>query len=219
MRRSSTARSRTASGESLTSPAVLTADVIAFMRASLPSPPGRVLEVGAGDGELAVALREAGYDVVAIDPASEADGVRPIALHELEDEPFDAAVAVVSLHHVEPLEGSLQRLAELVRPGGTLVVDEIDVERLDERAARWWLERSGHDHEPAELVSGMRDHLHSLAALREALGRWFALGEPVRGAYMYRWNLPPGLREPEEQLIAAGALPAIGARLVGVRTS
>jgi len=219
VRRSSTARSRTASGESLTSPAVLTADVIAFMRASLPSPPGRVLEVGAGDGELAVALREAGYDVVAIDPASEADGVRPIALHELEDEPFDAAVAVVSLHHVEPLEASLQRLAELVRPGGTLVVDEIDVERLDERAARWWLERSGHDHEPAELVSGMRDHLHSLAALREALGRWFALGEPVRGAYMYRWNLPPGLREPEEQLIAAGALPAIGARLVGVRTS
>ncbi len=198
---------------------MLTNDVIAFMRASLPGPPGRVLEVGAGDGELAVALREAGYDVVAIDPASEADGVRPIALHELEDEPFDAAVAVVSLHHVEPLEASLRRLADLVRPGGTLVVDEIDVERLAARAARWWLERSGHDHEPAELVSGMRDHLHSLAALREALGRWFALGEPVRGAYMYRWNLPPGLREPEEQLIAAGALPAIGARLVGVRTS
>ena len=36
------------------------------------------------------------------------------------------------------------RLAELVRPGGVLAIDEVDVERLDERAARWWLEHSGH---------------------------------------------------------------------------
>jgi SAM-dependent methyltransferase len=197
---------------------VLTTDVIAFARAALPAPPARVLEVGAGDGELAAALVDAGYDVVAIDPASSSPAVRPIALHELDAEPFDAAVAVVSLHHVEPLEASFRRLAELVRPGGTLVVDEIDVERLDERAARWWVEHSGrHDHEPGELVSGMRDHLHSLALLRETLGAWFALGEPVRGAYLYRWDLPPGLREREEALIAAGELPAIGARLVGVR--
>jgi SAM-dependent methyltransferase len=196
---------------------VPTTDVIAFARAALPAPPARVLEVGAGDGELAAALAGAGYDVVAIDPASSSAAVRPVALHELDEEPFDAAVAVVSLHHVQPLEASFRRLGELVRPGGTLVVDEVDVDRLDERAARWWLERSGHDAEPAELVAGMRDHLHSLALLRETLGAWFALGEPVRGAYLYRWNLPPGLREPEERLIAAGELPAVGARLVGVR--
>jgi hypothetical protein len=29
--------------------------------------------------------------------------------------------------------------------------------------------------------------------------------------------VPPGLREPEEELIAAGELPATGARLVGRR--
>ena len=192
-------------------------DVIAFVRAALPDPPARVLEVGAGDGELAAALSGLGYDVVAIDPASSMPDVRAVALHELDEPPFDAAVAVVSLHHVQPLEDSFRRLAELVRPGGTLVVDEIDVERFDERAARWWLERSHHDAEHAELVAGLREHLHSLATVREALGRWFALGEPVRGAYLYRWDLPPGQREPEEQLIAAGELPAIGARLVGVR--
>src|ERR671917_275481 len=52
----------------------------------------------AGARELASALADAGYEVVAIDPASESPGVRPVALHEL-DEPagsFDAAVAVVS---------------------------------------------------------------------------------------------------------------------------
>jgi SAM-dependent methyltransferase len=198
---------------------LLTPDVTAFVRAALPAPPARVLEVGAGDGELAAALAEAGYDVVAIDPATTSPAVRGVALHEL-DEPsgsFDAALAVVSLHHVRPLEESCRRLAELVRPGGTLVIDEVDVARLDERAARWWLDHSGEAAEPGELVVGMREHLHSLAHLRDVLGARFALGEPVRGAYLHRWNLPPGLREPEEQLIAAGELPAIGARLVGVR--
>ena len=193
------------------------AGMLTNARAALPAPPARVLEVGAGDGELAAVLADAGYDVVAIDPASTADNVRPVRLNELEDEPFDAAVAVVSLHNVEPLVESVRRLAELVRPGGTLVIDEIDVERLDEHAVRWWLEHSGHAREAAEIVAEMREHLHSLDRLSEALAAWFVLGEPVRGSYLHRWNLPPGLRDAEELLLAAGELPAIGARLVGVR--
>jgi SAM-dependent methyltransferase len=193
-------------------------DVTAFMRATLPPPPARVLEIGAGDGELSAQLAGAGYDVVAIDPASEVESVRRVALHEVDEAPFDAACAVVSLHHVEPLEESCRRLGELVRPGGLLVVDEIDVERMDERAARWWLDHHpDHDHGPAELIAGLREHLHTLDRLREALAPWFALGEPVRGAYLYRWEMPAGVRETEERMIAAGELPAIGARLVGVR--
>jgi SAM-dependent methyltransferase len=198
---------------------VPTDDVIAFVRASLPPAPARVLEIGAGDGTLATAL--AGYDVVAIDPASEAAHVRRVALLDL-DEPdasFDAAVAVVSLHHVEPLEASFERLAALVRPGGVLVVDEIDFERFDERAARWWLERRDHAGDPAEMVAGVRDHMHWLARIRGELARWFDVGEPVRGPYLYRWDLPPGLRETEEALIASGALPATGARFVSRRAA
>jgi SAM-dependent methyltransferase len=192
-------------------------DVIAFVRAALPAPPARVLEVGAGDGELAAALTEAGYAVVAIDPAAEAANVRRVALHELDEAPFDAAVAVVSLHHVEPLAESCERLAALVRPGGVLVVDEVDFERYDERAARWWLDHADHDGDAAEMVAGVRGHMHTLARLREALAPWFATGEPVRGPYLYRWNLPDGLREAEVEQIAAGALPATGARLVSRR--
>jgi SAM-dependent methyltransferase len=194
-------------------------DVIAFVRATLPPAPSRVLEVGAGDGELAAALADAGYEVVAIDPASEAPNVRRVALHELDEAPFDAAVAVVSLHHVEPLAESCERLAALVRPGGVLVVDEIDFERYDERAARWWLDHADHDGDPGEMVAGVRGHMHTLARLREALAPWFATGEPVRGPYLYRWDLPPGLREAEVELIAAGALPATGARLVSRRAA
>lgn len=198
--------------------------VVTFVLASLPTPPARVLEVGAGDGRLAAVLRDRGFDVVAIDPAGAPPGVRQVALLDL-DEPadsFDAAVAVLSLHHVEPLEPSCRRLAELVHSGGTLAVDEMDVDLLDERATRWWLAQQirlgrGPDDVPMERLAEMRHHLHPVARLREELSPWFHLGEPVRGAYLHRWHLPLGLREPEERLIATGAHPAMGARLVGVR--
>lgn len=177
-----------------------------------------MLEVGAGDGALAEALRAGGHEVVAIDPAPGGPAVREIALLEVDDGVFDAAVAVVSLHHVEPLEASCRRLAEVVRPGGALVVDELDVERIDERAARWWLEHAGvDDHTPAEVVAEMRHHCHPLPRVLAALGDGFDLGPLERGPYLYRWARAPELRGAEEALIAAGDLPVVGARVVGAR--
>jgi SAM-dependent methyltransferase len=181
-----------------------------------------VLEVGAGAGALAAALRDDGYDVAAIDPASESPDVRAVALGDL-DEPaasFDAAVAVVSLHHVEPLAASCARLAEVVRAGGRLVVDEFDVERFDERAAAWWLEHRETAHgerTPADVVADLREHVHPATRLRAALEDWFELDEPVRGSYLHRWDMPPGFQPLEEELIAAGELPATGVRMVGTR--
>jgi SAM-dependent methyltransferase len=214
-------------------------DVLGFVLDALPPPRARVLEVGAGDGTLAAALRAEGYDVVAIDPAGGAAGVEPVALHELAapDESFDAAVAVLSLHHVEPLGPSCERLAQVLRPGARLVVDELDVERLDERAAAWWLEQRGphpdgpHPHMPgqplaagapgaggpAAIVAEMREHLHAVARLRAALEPAFALDGLTRLPYLHRWGLPATARHTEEALIAAGALPVTGARFTGTR--
>ncbi len=199
-------------------------DMRAFVRANLPEPPARVLEVGAGAGGLARALRAVGYDVVAIDPGSDSDDVRAVALFDLEEPAgsFTAAVAVVSLHHVDPLEESCRRLGELVAPGGTLVVDEFDVGAFDLGAAAWWLEQRAATGEPqpqsaAELVAEHREHLHPLERIVAALEPHFELGPPLRGSWLHNWKLGDSLRAVEEEAIARGHLQAVGARLVGRR--
>jgi 2-polyprenyl-3-methyl-5-hydroxy-6-metoxy-1,4-benzoquinol methylase len=143
--------------------------VLDFVRSNLPPAPARVLEVGAGDGELAEALRAAGYHVLAIDPGSTAANVVPLGLLDVAEPPrsFDAAVAVVSLHHVEPLAESCAHLAELVRPGGTLVVDEFDTERFEGPAAEWWSDRHERHPHPGETAADLRGHLHSIPTIRE----------------------------------------------------
>jgi SAM-dependent methyltransferase len=197
--------------------------LLGFVFDALPRAPVRVLEVGAGDGALAEAIAAAGYEVVAIDPASGADNVRPVPLHELSEPPdsFDAAVAVLSMHHVEPLPESCRRLAGVIRPGGTLVLDEFDVERFDTAAARWWLDQhelgSEGERRPEAIVEDLRHHCHSFSELLAVLEEWFELTQPIRGPYLYRWKLSPEVRDVEERLIAAGRLAETGVRVVGTR--
>lgn len=188
-------------------PAMLWPDVRAFVVGSLPPPPARVLEVGAGDGQLAAALRGLGYDVVAIDPREDpGEGVNQVALAALSapQESFDAAVAVIALHHVEPL-----------------LVDELDVAALDDRAMAWWSAQQEAAGTPIDDIDRVRremqGHLHDVETIVAALAPHFDVGGTVRGTYLHRWHLPPGLRVAEEELVGAGRLPAVGVRIVGRR--
>jgi SAM-dependent methyltransferase len=203
---------------------VVPVDLRSFVRSNLPGPPARVLEVGAGNGELALTLAADGYEVVAIDPRPAGANVLPVALHEL-DEPagsFAAALAVTSLHHVEPLERSIDRLAELLAPGAALVIDEFDVATFDERAAGWWLQQrralGGEERaDAAELVGEHRAHLHPLERIVAVLQTHFDVTTPLYGPYLYRWNLGESLHDDEEAAIERGDIPAVGARLLAHR--
>ena len=202
---------------------MVTRELMAFVRGALPAPPLRVLEIGAGKGEVAGALNEAGYAITAIDPAAEPGGiVTPCSLLDTSGS-FDAAVAVVSLHHIDPLEESCAHLATLLPAGASLVIDELDIDRYDERAMRWWyaqrqaLGLGPDDHDPLEILAHMREHIHPLEAVSAALQPHFELGQPVRGPYLHRWELRPSLYEVEVDLIAGGLLPAVGARLIASR--
>jgi SAM-dependent methyltransferase len=131
---------------------------IDFVLSQLAPPPRRVLEVGCGDGELARALAEAGYDVVAIDPEAPDGEIFRRTTIEAFDEPgpFDAVVASLSLHHVHDLGGVLDKLVRLLR--GPLIVNEMAWERLEPMTPEWEEEHAG---------------LHTYAAMRVELDARF----------------------------------------------
>ena len=125
---------------------------------------------------------------------------------------------MVSLHHVVPLGRSLRRLSEVLRHGARLVVDEFDVEALDERAARL-VARPARQRQGRRPTTSPRCASTCTRSGRSARSSraWFDVGEPVPGAYLYRWPLDPELRDEEERLIAAGELPAVGRRFIAIR--
>jgi SAM-dependent methyltransferase len=115
-----------------------------FVREQLPPAPARVLEVGCGSlGGFVPALLDAGYSAVGVDP--EAPEGSDYARIEVEryDPPWLVAcvVASLSLHHVASLDAALDRLRDVLAPGGALVVVEWAWERFDEPTARWCFAR------------------------------------------------------------------------------
>jgi 2-polyprenyl-3-methyl-5-hydroxy-6-metoxy-1,4-benzoquinol methylase len=94
--------------------------VESFVLGQMGDPPARVLEVGCGEGELALALARVGHSVTAIDPrAPEGPIFRRVGIEEFTDPgQFDHVVASLSLHHVEDLGMALDNIADLLRAGG-----------------------------------------------------------------------------------------------------
>jgi SAM-dependent methyltransferase len=143
----------------------------------LPSPCGRVLDVGCGAGALAAELAARADHVDALDrcPAmiEQAKRVAPAnvtcLLADVLEEPlgeaqYDAIVSLSALHHL-PLGEALPRLAAALRPGGVLAAAALP--RPDLR--REW---------PAELTAAVGHRIFGVAfaALRASgRGGWYAM--------------------------------------------
>lgn len=121
-------------------------DDFAWLADILPRPPARILDAGCGEGALSRALADAGYAVTSIDAdpaavaAARAAGVPAMCadLASYEDEPFDAVVMLLSLHHMHPLGTVLDQVTRLLRPSGTLILDEYAWDWADDASIRWF---------------------------------------------------------------------------------
>jgi SAM-dependent methyltransferase len=198
-------------------------DIKSFVEAHLAPAPARVLEVGCGQGDLARAVSESGYEVVAIDPgAPEGELFQAVSLEEfISADPFDAVVASRALHHIPDLADSVAKIAGLLRPGGRFILDERACDRLDEPTACWYLEqRAGDADAPSSLEACLADweadheDLHGYAAMRKELDRHFAERFFIWMPYLYQ-ELTGVDEEEERALIEAGAIQAMGFRYVG----
>ena len=145
----------------------------------------KILEVGPGDGRLLPALSNRGAAVVALDNAEEMlDTAKRTAgaLGNIQfclGEPaslthhagaFSAAVVNMVLHHVPDPERLIAEIAQLLAPGGHLIVSELCPHDqawarehcgdlwlgLDPDALRTWAAAAGLEHN-AELVFGQRN--------------------------------------------------------------
>jgi SAM-dependent methyltransferase len=199
--------------------------VLEFASAHLPSPPARVLDVGCGDGAHTRELIARGYDARGIDPrAPEGPTFERLALEDLRVErPYDAAIAVVSLHHVLDLARAVERLADALAPGSVLIVDEFDRDRLDPPTTAWLGHQRqalsavglGHAHEHEHASGEALDHILTWETVRAALAARFEERSVERVEYLYRYETHLALQPLERAMIEAGAISPTGVRYVG----
>jgi SAM-dependent methyltransferase len=221
------------------------ASVAEFVFAHLPARPARVLEIGCGDGELALALDRAGYQVTAVDPeAPEGPIFRRARLEELDEAgPYDAAVACLALHHVGDLAAVLDKSAGLLRPDGGLLAIEYGWDRIDDATASWYWRRLPADREQAEAgflwsscqqwrqdraagnpnpfevyarAWARREAMHDSAEMLRELHLRFAAVSVAWGPYLYT-DLEATAAE-EQACIDRGEIQATSFRFVGRRS-
>jgi SAM-dependent methyltransferase len=115
-----------------------------LVRAGLPRPPARVVDIGCGSqGGFVSFLQADGYEATGVDPEAPAGAAYQRVEFERFEPPerFDAAVASTSLHHVRDPAEVIERIAGTLVSRGTLVVIEWASEKFDEATASWCFER------------------------------------------------------------------------------
>ena len=104
-----------------------------LVRARLPAPPARVVDIGCGPlGGFVPMLRAEGYDAVGIDPqAPEQPPYRRIEFERAElPLQVDAVVASTSLHHVADPADVIDRISSTLTSSGAVVIVENVVRQL-----------------------------------------------------------------------------------------
>jgi SAM-dependent methyltransferase len=160
---------------------IATAQTVRFVADALP-PAASLVEVGAGDGQVAAALQARGFDVTAIDADPECvarasrRGVRAVAADwpHVDGIVADAIAFTRSLHHMHPLAAAVDGARRMLQPGGVLILEEFACERATAQALRWLLDASAELAAASLLDLGPAGPqlLPRLAASADPVGTW-----------------------------------------------
>lgn len=185
-----------------------------------------VLDVGCGDGDLAVELSKRGARVVGIDAsgsvieaaerkatASRVGVDFRVAMAErlpFPDEHFDIVVAVTVLCFVDDAAPVFREMARVLRPGGHLVIGELGKWSFwaAARRARAWV----------GSTLWRRGKFRTARELRALAKQAGLAAETVRGAVYYpRWGLAARLLAPWDQSL--GRVTTLGAAFLALRAT
>jgi SAM-dependent methyltransferase len=212
-----------------------------FVRDSLPSAPGRVVEIGCGPlGGFVPMMEAAGYQAIGVDPEAPAGpSYRQAEFEDCALEGLDAIVACTSLHHVADLAAVLDLVAGALVDGGTVVIVEWARERFDESTARWCFDRlpgSGSEHDDQGWLGSQRqewresglpwdaylrswaeaEQLHSGQQILDALRARFDCSSLSYGPYFFS-DLPVTSEADEQSAICSGMIQANRIQYAGRR--
>jgi SAM-dependent methyltransferase len=176
-----------------------------------------VLEVGCGSGDVAACLQAAGHTVVGVDSdasAIRAARTRGIDAHDTswldfdDAARFEAIAFTRSLHHLHPLDASVEHAANLLSERGLLLVEDFAFSDATPTTIAWfhdlllaanakgWFDLSSCPDCFAKrlLVGGAsawhEDHLaeiHSADDMSAALGRRFKIDRTGCAPYLFRY--------------------------------
>jgi SAM-dependent methyltransferase len=169
--------------------ALPTREALAFLERFLPQPPARLLQIGAGDGETALALARRGYAVAALEEGlatearrSEVEWIAMELSHFEADTRFDAVVFTGTLHALQPVGRALDRAVDLLAPGGLVLAEELAFDRVNVHTARWFYDLESVLVAAEIIEPPSSDH----AAERRPLARWrleHALDPPLASGH------------------------------------
>ncbi len=196
---------------------VATRETVNFLITHLPAG-ASLLEVGSGDGEVAAELSHQGFDVTALDAEPERVakaqklGVRASVASwpEYDSGPFDAITFTRSLHHIDPLNGAVEKAKALLDPPGKLLIEDFAFGETDSATVHWFVEFIRNQARPFvlpvkdQLVTNLlssadpmqvwqnsHDHnLHSFTAISDAVAKHFIINETNVLPYLYRYLIP-----------------------------
>lgn len=173
-------------------------DTYQFVKAMIPRPTQKILEIGCGNGYLSLELARDGHEVIGLDRSSDilevAESTRTahptppgfgkltyictdFGLWEGEEASFDLVVINRTLHHLTDLPTMLTKVKRLLTPQGSIICQDYAYDRLNDQTASWmyamqrllFLSRLA-DEDPAIAD----DEEYSIEAVREA---WFKRAE------------------------------------------